>query len=92
MEDVIDDVGDERVVDRDATRERIARDKLTASTRPSSVLISHFVFCIPNTKLVGTAADSIQSGVDQRGHGAQADLLQRGHSGEHVSAIAGYRA
>ena len=41
MEDVIDDVGDERVVDRDATRDRIARDKLTASTRPSSVLISH---------------------------------------------------
>ena len=92
MEDVINDVGDERVVDRDATRDRIARDERAASTRPSSVFISNFVFCIPNTKLVDAAADSIQTSVDQRGHGAQSDLLQRGHSGEHVGAVTGYRA
>ena len=46
------------------------------SLTQSSTFISNFVFCIPNTKLVDAAADSIQTSVDQRGHGAQSDLLQ----------------
>ena len=86
MEGVDDGVGELAARGGNATGQAIAGHELRAVAGPVDGLAGATALRLPDAQGVELARDGVEPGAHQRGVGAQAQALERGHAREHVGA------